>query len=323
MITTSTNLRSKMAASLALLLFISFAWTGTIVFAKMAVCEVSPLNIVSARLTIAAIFLVCWLRVQKIRLQATPRSSCRTYFFIATFGHIVPFLLISWSLISTPASEGSVLLATTPVFSSLVSYLRLRRLPSIIEIVGVTLGFVGTMYFIKASIIPSVTDLSLQRLALVASAASFAISGGYAARLPPDANVRSTAAIICWACVIIIPISLVIDPPTANLPSSHTLIILLLLGTVSTAIAYVSYYKLVSTDGLVFASTHHYLVPAIGVVVDSYIFNETLSLQQLYSVALILAGVALSCSGAWRRNRQNISKHDGHVAKVKAQGQHR
>jgi drug/metabolite transporter (DMT)-like permease len=279
-----------------LLAAVSIWWAGSYLLIKIAVLDVPPATLATARLLIASAVLLVWLRLSDAGSLPVDLSTWAHYAQIALFGHALPLYLIAWASMTVPVSEMAVLVATTPLFAMLFAHLSRREWPSRATIFGLLVGFIGLAAFLSHS---AVSTLHSSRsgeplLALLGAAASYALSGRAVARLQEgNALVTVTAVMIC-AIPMLLPLSLAFEQPWLINPTAHGLAALLLLGVISTAVVYVVYYRLIGLSGPAFASMHHYLVPVLSILLSAIFLNERMTLSQMMLVTPIVASIFIA-----------------------------
>ncbi|TGQ04837.1 DMT family transporter [Mesorhizobium sp. M2E.F.Ca.ET.166.01.1.1] len=276
-----------------LLAAVSIWWAGSYILIKIAVLDVPPATLATARLLIAATVLLVWLRFGHAESLPASFDAWARYAQIALFGHALPLYLIAWASMTVPVSEMAILVATTPLFAVLLACLALREKPSRATIFGLLLGFISLAGFLSPSAVSTLysSRSAAPLAALLGAAASYALSGRAVARLQDkNALVTGTAVMIC-AIPMLLPLSLAFERPWAITPTAQALVALLLLGVVSTAVMYVVYYRLIRLSGPAFASTHHYLVPALSIAFGAGFLGERPTPIQMMLVMPIIASV--------------------------------
>ena len=279
-----------------LLSLVSIWWAGSYLLIRIAIVDIPPATLAAARLFIASTVLVCWLRLSDAGSLPANLGSWAVYAGVALFGHALPLYLIAWASTTVPVSELAILVATTPLFAVFFAHVSLRERPSSATIFGLLAGVFGLAAFLGHS---GVSFLHLNvsaapRLALLGAAASYALSGRVVARLGDEnALVTGTAVMVC-AIPMLLPLSLCFERPWAITTTAQVFGAVLLLGVMSTGVAYVLYYRLIKLSGPAFASMHHYLVPPLSIVFAALFLNERLDLRQLVFIAPIIASVVIA-----------------------------
>jgi drug/metabolite transporter (DMT)-like permease len=91
-----------------------------------------------------------------------------------------------------------------------------------------------------------------------------------------------------WA----LPLSAGLDRPWNLDPSVESLAAVLVLGVMSTTLAYIVYFRLVRTVGATFVSFVNYLIPPVGVGLGILVAGETPTPRAVLALFIILAGIA-------------------------------
>ncbi|WP_292066071.1 EamA family transporter [Mesorhizobium sp.] len=279
-----------------LLAAVSIWWAGSYLLIKIAVLDVPPATLATARLLIASTVLLIWLRLSEAGSLPRDLGSWACFVQIALFGHALPLYLIAWASLTLPVSEMAILVATTPLFAVLFAHFARREWPSRATIFGLSAGFICLAVFLSLS--PVSTSHSnrgaVPLLALLGAAASYALSARAVARMQGgNALVTGTAVMIC-AIPMLLPLSLAFERPWRIMPTAQAVGALLLLGVMSTAVVYVAYYRLIRLSGPAFASMHHYLVPPLSIVLSAAFLGERLNPIQMMLMAPIIASIFIA-----------------------------
>jgi drug/metabolite transporter (DMT)-like permease len=276
-----------------LLALVSLLWAGNYIVLKIAALEIPASTLVTGRLFVAAIALWIWLRLSGAEMPSIDKCSWRRYALIALLGQVIPFLILSSGAARSKIGDIAVLIATTPLFAALASHIARKTWPRIGVTFSLAIGFIEISGFMGLS--AEARDLGWRAdAALLVAALSYAISARVAASLPEQSPIATSALVTSFGILMLLPLCLAIDHPWLMAPSRQALGAVVLLGCLSTAIAYVAYYRLISVSGPTFASIHHYLVPPLSVGFAALGFGESISLSQMLYGTLILASVALS-----------------------------
>ncbi|WP_292326577.1 EamA family transporter [Mesorhizobium sp.] len=279
-----------------LLAAVSIWWAGSYLLIKIAVLDVPPATLATARLLIASTVLLIWLRLSDAGSLPRDLGSWACFARIALFGHAFPLYLIAWASLTLPVNEMAILVATTPLFAVLFAHLARREWPSRATIFGLSAGFIGLAVFLSVSTVSTShsSRSAAPLLALLGAAASYALSARAVARLQGgNALVTGTAVMIC-AIPMLLPLSLAFERPWTIVPTAQAVGALLLLGVGSTAVVYVAYYRLIRLSGPAFASMHHYLVPPSSILLSAAFLGEKLDPTQMMLMAPIIASVFIA-----------------------------
>jgi len=102
-----------------------------------------------------------------------------------------------------------------------------------------------------------------------------------------------------------LPIAVVADRPwTLTAPSSAALAATVGVAVLSTALAYIIYYRILSTAGAVNLILVNFLVPVTGVLLGGFVLDERLAPRHFLGMATIGIGLAFVDGRLIRRLRQ-------------------
>ena len=136
----------------------------------------------------------------------------------ATFSAI-PFTLLAFATLSLPASLASLLMATTPLFTALVSAAWLRQRVTKGVAVGLGVGFGAVVFLLGGSPIELGPATILAFVAGLGAAFSYAVAGTFVRRRLGDvAPLDLATGQLVAAAVILLPLALVTGHPGRPLP---------------------------------------------------------------------------------------------------------
>lgn len=275
-----------------LLLALSTLWGASYTFIRLGVASIPPLTLIAARTLIAGGLLVGWMAWQGIALPRD-RASWRRFGVQALLNSVVPFTLIAWAEQSVDAGLATILNSASPIFTFLATWLITRHEPAPPrKLLGVVLGFAGIGLVVGPGVVDGIGAQRVPQAAIVAATlcyAGAAIYGRVFAGLPP---VVPAAGSLLAGALLLVPASLVVDRPWTLHPSASSLAALLALAVLSTAVAFVIYFRLVQTLGSVGTTAQAYLRVPIGVGLGIVFLGERLTSTAWGGLACVVIGVA-------------------------------
>ncbi|RJX75793.1 DMT family transporter [Vibrio sinensis] len=291
---------SKIWVMLGLL---SMLWGGSFFFVGVAVNELPPLTIVTLRVALAALTL--WGIAFAIGLRPPQSINVWGAFFgMGLLNNVVPFILIVWGQTQIASGLASILNAATPIFAVVVAGLLLPdERPTPLKLFGVILGFIGVVVMIGVPALDGESKL-LAQLAIIMATISYAFAGVYGRRFRTLGinPVITAAGQVTASTVILIPITFyaegVIDVSSI---SSITWAAIAALAIVSTAVAYVLYFKILERAGATNVLLVTLLVPVSAVLLGLLFLNESLQLIHLIGMGLIALGLLAIDGRLWLR----------------------
>ena len=279
---------------LALLLLLSLLWGASYAFIRIAVETIPPLTLVAVRVTIATVLLQLVLAHQGAALPRDP-VLWRRFAIQAAMNGILPFTLIAWGEQRIDSGLAGVLNSTTPIFVFLITRLWTRHEAATIrQLLGTLLGLAGIVAIVGPSAVRAgLTGDVLAQGAIVAATICYAIAaifGRNFAGLPAIVPAAGSTAV---SALVMVPAALLIDRPWAlPMPSVASMAALVALGTVSTAGAFVVYFRLLRSLGSVGTASVAYLRAAVSVAIGILFLGELPSWQTAGGLLLVLIGVA-------------------------------
>jgi drug/metabolite transporter (DMT)-like permease len=284
------------ASDWALLAVLSIVWGGSFLFVGVAVRELPPLTIVALRVVTAALTLLLVLKLMGVDLPRT-RQAWAAFLGMSILNNVIPFTLIVWGQSHIASGLASILNATTPLFTVIVAhYLTTDERLTGQRLAGVIVGFVGVAVMIGAAAFASLDASVLAQLAVLGAALSYGFSGVFGRRfktmgIPPLATAAGQVTV---SSAILLPTALIVDRPwTLAMPSTGAILSLAALGLVSTAFAYLIFFRLLARAGATNVGLVTFLIPVSAILLGVLVLGETLAMRHVAGMVLIGAGLIL------------------------------
>lgn len=278
------------------LVTLSLLWGGSFFFVGVAVREWPPLSIVLARVLVAALAL--WAVVAALRLPVRrDGAALRAALGMGALNNLIPFGLIVWAQGGgLPSGIASILNATTPLWAVLVAHgLGAERLTAM-RVAGAALGFAGVAAMIGADIGAGLAGHGSAAGAVLLATLSYAFAGVFGRRfaalgVPP---LVAAAGQTTASSLLLLPLVPLLEPLEAlPAPSPAMLAALAGLGLLSTALAYLLYFRLLASAGPVNLLLVTLLIPASAVLLGALALGEALAPRHALGMAAIAGGLAL------------------------------
>ncbi|MCB8819587.1 DMT family transporter [Microvirga rosea] len=291
------SIHKTMAASDWLLLIaLSIIWGGSFLFIGVAVKELPPLTIVALRVILAAVALRLVLAVMGI---AVPRGwrIWAAFFVMGILNNAIPFTLIVWGQRHIASGLASILNATTPLFTVIVAhYLTTDERLTPQRLSGIVVGFLGVAVMIGASALSLGNADVWAQLAVLGAALSYGFAGVFGRRFKAmgiQPLVIATGQVTA-SSVLLLPMALLVDRPwTLSLPSLPAILAIGSLALISTAFAYILFFRLLARAGATNVGLVTFLIPISAILFGVLILGERLELRQITGMGLIGIGLIL------------------------------
>ena len=285
---------SMSAIQWIMLLTLSLVWGGSYFFVGVAVGDLPPLTIVLCRVGFASIALLIFLACTG-QSMPTDRRVWVAFFIMGLLNNAIPFSLIVWGQTHVSAGQASILNATTPIFTVITAHLFTRdekMKPR--HLLGIALGFAGVAVLMGGAFLEALTNSLLAQMALLAAAVSYAFSAVFGRRfrtlgIPP---MQIATGQVTAAALLLLPLVVLIDRPLQLAPPGlPSLLAVLGLALISTAFAYVLYFRILASAGATNLSLVTMLVPPTAICLGILFLDEVLAPHHLAGLALITAGL--------------------------------
>lgn len=278
------------------LLSLSVLWGGSFFFVKVAIGELRPLTVVFARAALAALAL-------DLVLSLTGRSLFRcdtpwqTLVVMGILNNLIPFSLIFWGQTQIASGLATILNATTPLFTLVVAHLLTRdeRMNGA-KVAALLAGFAGVTLLVGPDFLVGDHAGLWGQVACLGAALSYAFAGVYGRRFQTMgiSPMQAAAGQVTVSAVLILPIMLIVDRPwtLAAAPSVTVWAALAGLALLSTALAYVLYFRILAAAGATNLLLVTFLIPVIAIPLGATILGERLEWHHFAGMALIGLGLA-------------------------------
>lgn len=285
-----TTRRPMTAFEWALLLALATVWGGSFFFNEIAVREVPVLTVVLSRVALAAILLLFVLRLRGERMPRA-RRVWAAFFAMGLLNNVIPFALIVWGQQHIASGVASILNAATPLFTVILAHLLTRdeRMNGG-TFAGVVTGFMGVAVMIG---LDAVRDLGVHVAAqalCLAGAVSYAFAGIYGRRFRAMGITPMGTATgqVVASSLILLPFVMIIDRPWTLPPPSLTAISALAgVAAISTALAYVLYFRILATAGATNLLLVTFLIPVSAILLGTLFLGEVMQPRHFAGMALI------------------------------------
>lgn len=289
--------------NILLLLLLASIWGSSYILIKLVVPQIGVVLTMQARIIIAAVFLSALVLAQG---KFPPfKKYWWQYIFIGLFNLVLPNLLVAFSIIRLNASLAAILNSATPLFTLLVSRIWLKeQLPSV-KVFGLVLGMAGIVVLVGWNPVPFDRETILAFLASLTAAVCYAVANVFSRiRLSNSTPMQTASGQMLGASVVLLPF-IIEDyntyPPELFAPD--IIAPLIILAVVSTALAFILYFKLVTAIGSVNTSLVTILVPVFGILWSILFLDESITWGILAALLFIVFGLALVVSPSDRIQR--------------------
>ena len=291
----TTANRQMGAGEWGMLLALSALWGGSFFFNEIAVRQLPVFTVVVARVMLAA--LILWV-VMRLGGQPMPkdRRVWAAFFAMGLLNNVIPFSLIVAGQQSLASGVASILNAATPLFTVIFAhFLTVDERMTPARLTGVLTGFLGVAVMIGPAALRGMGGNLGAQLMCLGGAVSYALAGifGRRFRTMGVTPIQTATGQVTASSVILLPLMLIVDRPwTLPMPGMDAVAALIAVAALSTALAYLLYFRILATAGATNLLLVTFLIPVSAILLGTLVLNEVLLPRHIAGMALIGLGLA-------------------------------
>jgi drug/metabolite transporter (DMT)-like permease len=276
---------------------IYFVWGSTYLFIRVGVREVPPFLLAAARFTFAGLALCAW-----VRFKGTPLPTRREWAascFLGTLMFLIDYGSLFWAEQRVPSGVSAVILASIPVFITLleVIFLRTQRLTLRLS-VGLLVGMVGVAVLMLRSV--SLAEAPVDRggaIALTVAALGWSVGTIFSRRLPlPSSKLMSAGAQMLTGGIQLLLLAAIAGEFSGFRPhdvSGRAWFALVYLIIAGSLIGFTAYVWLLHYESPTKVGTYAYVNPVVAVGLGYFIAGETVGPRTILGTLLIVVSVVI------------------------------
>jgi drug/metabolite transporter (DMT)-like permease len=209
--------------------------------------------------------------------------------------NVIPFTLFVWAQAQVPSGLASILNATTPISTALVAHAFTsdeKLTPN--RLLGVLLGLAGVALMLGPDLLTGLGQNLLAQGACLLATLSYAFAGVYGRRFRRLglAPLLMATGQLTVSAALMLPLALLVDRPwLLPLPGWQAIAALIGLAVLSTALAYVIFFRIMTTAGSN-VNLATLLVPVSAILLVVLVLGETLLPRNLVGFGVIALGLA-------------------------------
>lgn len=294
-------------AAFGALVLANVLWAGTYAIGKIALVELPPVELNTARFLLAALLLIPVLVYYRKQI---PRDR-RTLFLLlqlTLLGFVLNKALEYIGLSLSTASDVALLIATESIFTGLLSWIFLRERVTRTGVAALTVGLLGAYLIVERGVVPNLGEGNSTRvLGDILTVLSLLLEAGYTVRgkttlttLPP---LLFTALTITGSLFFWIPAG-AIAVAHNGLPhvSAGGWLSVFYLAAITTVVCYWLWFRGLSTVDASAAAPILFIQPLLGAALAIIILHDELTLATVIGAACIVVSLLLVVRGSRRES---------------------
>jgi len=268
-------------------------WGSSFGAIKIALHGVTPLTVMSVRILLAGAALLLLILVRKTPFPRGIQNWIKIG-WMALFGTLIPFFLVPWGQLQIDSSLAAILMAVNPLFAlTLGHFFSDHESFTLRQLLAMLVGFSGILLVFGENAISSINGNIWAQLAVIGAGFCYTISGVIVSRVRGASADSVSASIFICSSVIVFPVWMILEQPWSLHFETESLLALTHLGLVSTGMAFLMRYYIILRAGAVFLSYVAFIIPMFGILFGILFLEETISVNTMGAVVLILSGVFL------------------------------
>lgn len=274
-----------------LIIILSIIWGASFFFVEIAVERMTPLTIVLYRVGLASLLLLGFVQITGRKMPKNP-GIWGAFLVIGSLNNVIPFSLIAWGQTHIDSSLAAILNATTPVFSVVLAhFLTKEEFLTKNRLAGVLFGWMGVAVLIGIESIGGVGMKIAGQVAVLGAAFLYAVAAIFGRRFKDLDPVVVSAGMLTGSTIIMIPLAFIFEHPFALDPTPATWAAIIALAAISTALAYIIYFHVLSKAGATNILLVTFLIPVSAIFLGMMILGETPGWNAFAGMALIFTGL--------------------------------
>lgn len=274
---------------MSMLLFLGAVWGGAFLFFRIAGPEVGPIWAAEIRVVIGAAILGL---IAGRRTFEVVRRRPRQFLIVGATFSAIPFSFIAFAALTLPTGFGALLNASTPLFTALLGVAILGQRLSTRTMAGLGVGLAAVFVLVGWSPLELGPELLLAVAAALGASFSYAIAGTYVRRSLSDVGgVELATGQLAFGALVLLPFAIASGAP--GVPSLGGAVSLAILGSVSTALAWPIFFRVLSRNTPTVASTVTFIVPAFAIAWGGIVLGEPVGAGLVAGFGLILVSLVL------------------------------
>lgn len=284
------------------LLLLGLLWGSSFYVNAVLINDLPSVSIVFFRIFSAAIFLQLVVFFSR-KKQKINNITLLTYVMLALSTNILPFLLIVWAQQYIPSVVTSIVNSFTPMAALILS---IKMVPedkiTMPRIIALLLGVGGVIVLIGIDSLNYGIFFLIPLIAIVSATFCYGFGANLVYRIKKCSLLILCANQLIVASIILFPFWLVVDQPWkfvnifdfSNIANYAIVFLhLIWIGVFSTALAYLTFYKLISEIGPSNGALVTFIVPIVSFALGVFILDEILNLNHIVGFFLVASALLM------------------------------
>ena len=275
----------------AMLVLLSIFWGGSFFLVEIALRGFQPFALVFLRVTIAAIILLAVVYIRGRRMPASLKT-WGAYFVMGVLNNTIPFCLIVWGQTRIESGIASILNATTPIFTVLLAhFLTSDERLTIRKFLGILIGFFGVYLMMSPELKNGFGWRGLGQIAVLGAAVSYSFAGIFGKRFRNESPIITSTGMLICSTIMMAPLAMISGSLGSSLFSVEAIAAVIGIAVVSTAMAYLLYFRILASAGATNVLLVTFLIPVSAVLLGIGVLGEVIKVLEYSGMGCIFLGL--------------------------------
>ena len=269
-------------------------WALVFPFIKIALEELSPVNLTIMRLLVVCIVFLILLIVKPNKFSKIQKKDIIPIFLVGFLGIILYHFGLNYGEQYISASAASVIIATIPIFVVILAAIFLKEKITLKIVLGVLLSLVGVVVISTVGRSDTLLEIKYISGALAVILAA-ALGAGYTVAGKKMLQRYSALSLTVYVCLLgslgLIPFisSSLFEEVAAMSLTGWSVVIFL--GVFPTVIGYVLWYVALEIKSASEISVYLYFVPVLSTIISYILFRDEITWLFVFGGALVILGL--------------------------------
>lgn len=274
------------------LIGMSFIWGTSFILIKKSLLAYTPFQSGALRISFAFLY---FLPIAIKKLSKIEKKSVKYLIISGFLGNFFPAFMFAYGETEVSSSIASMINSVTPIFVLITGLLMFKTKPSLINVIGILIGFVGTIGLVAEDASSIFNAWNLGAVVIVVATLFYGINTNIIKYKLKNIDGLAISALSFlfigpWAIAYFLTTDI-----SAAINNQHfwaSTGSLLALAFFSSFIAIILFVTLIKYSTALFAASSTYIIP-IFAIFWGLLDGETISEIQIVSIMIVFAGVAL------------------------------
>ena len=278
------------------ILGLSLLWGCAFLFFKVLSASWPPLTVVTGRVGLAAVALLMFMRFRRLPITRDPGIWAQ-FGLLGLLNNVIPFSMVAAGIRYIPTGLAAIMNTATPIFTVIAAhFLTQNEKLSLKTALGVGLALAGVLVAMRpGAALSQSADASLPgELLYLGAAVSFALAAVFARRFRDLPPLTVATGQLTASTLIVAPLSFFVDRPwDLGWPSAQTWASLLGISLLSSALAYVLFFRIVASAGAAASQLVTFIIPLVAIAIGAIVLEEQLAPEHYIGMVVVAAGLVV------------------------------